>query len=339
MNSHVILKCRLQRQIILIKVIIIIYIINIFYYFYIRPKLLLYIIEHKMYIHSILLFFILVSQAVNITWPATNLHNENLSHCNSKDSLTSDFEEENTWNTKDQPLFLHLSCSIRFRSELCSIPVKLMPTCFTEIIQRINDGKERNLVDLSPDDLKATLDIICLNLPKEVLEVSLDHYPSLRTTSYCSGSPVGSMPSGSSPDANAKSESMQERMPQPLQHRAVASLKDDIEWLLRDETATALLDHPLPSADTLRFIAQHVSNSIGKPSCLMDKVPLHFVYTSESSAPKFLKELKSLVLDKYCICQEADLFYVVKKPEAIMLHEETDTLHVDIEEPEVKEGI
>jgi len=214
-----------------------------------------------------------------------------------------------------------------------------MPTCFTEIIQRINDGKERNLVDLSPDDLKATLDIICLNLPREVLEVSLERYPALRTTSYCSGSPVGSMPSGCSPDGNAKNESMQERLPQPPQHHAVISLKDDIEWLLRNETATALLDHPSPSADTLRFIAQHVSDSIGKPSCLMDKVPLHFVFSSESSAPKFLKELKSLVLlDKYCICQEADLFYITKKPEIIIPHAETDTLHVDIEESEVKEG-
>ncbi|XP_029156600.1 KICSTOR complex protein SZT2-like [Nylanderia fulva] len=277
-----------------------------------------------------------VSQAVNITWPTTNLHNEKLSHCNSKDSLTSDFEEENTWNTKDQPLFLHLSCSIRFHSELCSIPVKLMPTCFTEIIQRINDDKERNLVDLSPDDLKATLDIICLNLPKEVLEVSLERYPAFRTTSYCSSSPY-SMPSSSSPDGTAKNESMQERMSQPIQHHAVISLKDEIEWLLRDETATALLDHPSPSADTLRFIAQHVSDSIGKSSCLMDKVPLHFVFTSESSTPKFLKELKSLVIDKYCICQEADLFYFVKKPETKILDVEADTLHVDIEESEIKE--
>lgn len=284
-----------------------------------------------------MLFFNLpVSQAVNITWPTTNLHNEKLSHCNSKDSLTSDFEEENTWNTKDQPLFLHLSCSIRFHSELCSIPVKLMPTCFTEIIQRINDDKDRNLVDLNPDNLKATLDIICLNLPKEVLEVSLERYPALRTTSYCSSSPY-SMPSGSSPDGNAKNESMQERMSQPLQHHAVSSLKDEIEWLLRDETATALLDHPSPNADTLRFIAQHVSDSSGKSSCLMDKVPLHFVFTSESSTPKFLKELKSLEIDKYCICQEADLFYFVKKPETKILDAE-DTLHVDKEESEIKEG-
>ena len=281
-----------------------------------------------------------VSQTVNITWPVTNLHNnEKLSHhSNSKDSLISDFDEENTWNMKNQPLFLHLSCSIRFHSELSSIPVKLMPTCFTEIVQRINNDKERNLAELNLDDLKITLDIICLSLPKEVLEVSLERYPALRTTSYCSASTFGSMPSDSSPGTNAKTESIQERMPQLSQHHAVTNLKDEIEWLLRDETATALLDHSSPNADTLKFIAQHVSESTGRFSCSMDKVPLHFVFPSESSVPKFLKELKNLEIDKYCICQEADLFYFVKKPEIIVPDIEADILLVDVEEQPLKDG-
>lgn len=270
----------------------------------------------------------------------TNLHNKGkLSQCNSKDSLISDFEEESTWDMKDQPLFLHLSCSIHFRSELCSIPVKLMPTCFTEIIQRISDGKERNLAELSVNDLKVTLDIICLNLPREVLQVSLERYPELRTTSYCSGSPIDSVPSDSSAEANEKAESMREKMPHPPQHYAVTSLKDEIEWLLRDETATALLDHTSPNVDTLRFIAQHVSNSAGKSSCLMDKVPLHFVFSPESSAPKFLKELKNLEINEYCVCQEADLFYFVKKPEVMIASDtEADVSHVDIEKLQMKEG-
>ncbi|XP_032678990.1 KICSTOR complex protein SZT2-like [Odontomachus brunneus] len=285
-----------------------------------------------------------VNQATNITWPAVNLHNSGkLSHRDSTESLISDLQEENTWD-KEHPLFLQLSCSIHFRSELSSIPVKVVPTCFTEIIQRINDNK-KNLAEQCLDDLKITLDIICLNLPKEVLEVSLERYPSLRATSYCSASPFGSVrtDSGSSPTANAKTEPMQERMPNlPLyQHTAIISLKDEIEWLLRDETVTALLDDQKPSLDTLRFIAHHVSDSTGRSSCSMDKVPLHFVFSSESSTPKFLHELKKLHIDKYCICHEekTDLFYFIKesaakdeaKPET-----ETDALHVDVEEPQLK---
>ncbi|EFN84896.1 KICSTOR complex protein SZT2 isoform X2 [Harpegnathos saltator] len=286
------------------------------------------------------------NQNANITWPAVNLHNPaKLSHRDSTESLISDLQEENTWD-KEQPLFLQLSCSIHFRSELSSIPVKVVPTCFTEIIQRIDDSKEKDLTEQSLDDLKITLDIICLNLPREVLEVSLERYPALRATSYCSASPFGSMrtDSGGSPTANAKTEPMQERMPNlPLyQHSAIISLKDEIEWLLRDETATALLDHPSPNADTLRFIAHHVSDSAGRSSCSLDKVPLHFVFSSESSAPKFLKELRSLQIDKYCICQESDLFYFIKKPEVIepevKIEAETDVLHIDVEEPQLKEA-
>lgn len=302
-----------------------------------------------------LLFFSLVNQAANITWPAVNLHCGKLSLRDSTESLISDLQEENTWD-KEQPLFLHLSCSIHFRSELSSIPVKVLPTCFTEIIQRINDSKEKNLTELSLNDLKVTLDVICLSLPREVLEISLERYPTLRTTSYCSASPFGSMrtDSGSSPAVNVKTEPAHDKMSHlPMyQHSAIANLKDEIEWLLRDETATALLDHSSPSADTLRFIAHHVSDSAGRSSCLMDKVPLHFVFSSESSAPKFLKELKNLQIDKYCICQEGDLFYFVKKPEVtipevkseleadldIDLKEGQVELDVEIEEQQLKES-
>lgn len=256
---------------------------------------------------------------------------------------------------------MHLSCSIHFRSELSSIPVKVVPTCFTEIIQRISDNKEKDLTELSLNDLKVTLDVICLSLPREVLEVSLERYPALRTTSYCSASPFGSMrtDSGGSPATNAKAEPAQERMPHLAlyQHSAIANLKDEIDWLLRDETATALLDHPSPNADTLRFIAHHVSDSAGRSSCSLDKVPLHFVFSSESSAPKFLKELKSLQLDKYCICQEGDLFYFVKKPEAaipdamvrpeaeidldndLYLKQKRTELEMDVEEQQLRESM
>lgn len=285
----------------------------------------------------------IVNQAVNITWPATNLHGKGkLSHRDSTESLISDLQEENTWD-KEQPLFLQLSCSVHFHSELSSIPVKLVPTCFTEIIQRINDGKERNLSELNINDLKVTLDIICLNLPREVLEVSLERYPALRTTSYCSTSPLGSMrtDSGSSPGTNTKTEPMQEKMSHlPLyQYNAIANLKDEIDWLLRDETATSLLDHSSPSAETLKFIAHHVSESTGRSSCSMDKVLLHFVFSSESSVPKFLKELKNLQIDRYCICQEGDLFYFIKIPETAISDTKSDTSYVDVEKPPLKKGI
>lgn len=238
------------------------------------------------------------------------------------ESVNSDFQRKSIFG-REQPLFLQLSCSIRFqsRSGLSSIPVKSLPTCFMEILQKMEDYKDGNIAGLCLADLKITLDIICLNLPKEVLDVSLERYSGLRATSFCSGSPIGSLrtESGSSLENNAKNEFFQEKMSHlPLsQHNAISNLKDEIEWLLQDETATAFLDQPVINENVLNFVANHVSESTDRFSCKVEKVPLYFVFPSDDSKPKFISELKKLQIDKYCIRQEGNLFYFVKNMEKV----------------------
>ncbi|XP_066587997.1 KICSTOR complex protein SZT2-like [Prorops nasuta] len=257
-----------------------------------------------------------VNQA-NASWPVTNHQNVGkLSGCTSTESLASDLQEEMV-HGKDQPLFLQLSCSVHSSTGLYTIPVKLLPTCFLEIIDKMDDMDKDAVSSLSVENLKITLDIICLNLPREVLEVSLERHSKLRSTSYCSASPRGSVrtESDGSPGNEIRTEPLPDKMSHlpVFQHHAIGNLTDEIEWLLQDETATALLDKPIPTEDTLAFVAKHVSNSPGRPSCLEDKVPLHFVFNSESSGPKFLEELRRLQIDNYCLLQEGSLFYIGKK--------------------------
>ncbi|XP_053983197.1 KICSTOR complex protein SZT2-like [Hylaeus volcanicus] len=263
-------------------------------------------------------------QSGNMTWPSRNNHNvpKTLSH-DSTESLISDLQEENIYE-REQPLFLQLSCSIQSQSKsgLSSVPVKSLPTCFMEIVQKMEDYKESGITDFfNPANLKITLDIICLSLPREVLEISLERYSGLRTTSFSSGSPAGSLrtESGSSSENNARSEFFQEKMSHlPLnQHSAISNLRDEIKWLLQDETTTALLDLPSINEEILMFVANHVSESTDRFSCKLEKVPLHFVFPSEDSKPKFLNELKKLEIDKYCIKEEGNLFYFVKNMERI----------------------
>ncbi|KOX81297.1 Protein SZT2, partial [Melipona quadrifasciata] len=232
----------------------------------------------------------------NVTWPGRNVNNiSKISRHGSADSVNSDLQQKSIFG-REQPLFLQLSCSVRFqsRSGLSSIPVKSLPTCFMEIVQKMEDYKDEDIANLNLADLKITLDIICLNLPREVLEISLERYSGLRATSFCSGSPVGSLrtESGSSLENNAKNELFQEKMSHlPLcQHNAISNLKDEIEWLLQDETATAFLDQPIINKDVLNFVANHVSESTGKFSCKVEKVPLYFVYPSDDSKPKFISD-------------------------------------------------
>lgn len=259
----------------------------------------------------------------NTTWPVRNINNiSKISRHDSMESINSDLQQKTIYE-RDQPLFLQLSCSIRFqtRSGFSSIPVKSLPTCFMEIVQKMEDYKEENITNLSLADLKITLDIICLNLPREVLEINLERYSGLRATSFCSGSPIGSLrtESGCSLENNARNESFQEKMSHlPLsQHNAITNLKDEIEWLLQDETTTALLDHPFINEDILNFVANHVSESTDRFSCKVEKVPLYFVFSSDDSKPKFISELKKLQIDKYCIRQEGNLFYFIKDMEQV----------------------
>lgn len=140
----------------------------------------------------------------------------------------------------------------------------------------------------------------------------------MRTTSYCS--------EGSNRAGTENNDHSLERIQSfdgeniyngladlPRYHNmAVSNLQKEINWLLRDETAAVLLDKPSPSENTLNFVAKHVAESNNRTSCYLDRVPLKFVFPSESSLPKFLEELNKLKVDRYCIRKHGNYFYFVK---------------------------
>lgn len=235
-----------------------------------------------------------------------------LSSYHSTESFINEYNAQAT-SYKDHPMFLQLVCSIHSKSKFLNTEVKVLPTCFSEITEKLENYK---INDVS--DMKITLDIIRLNLPKEVMEIQSD-LGFLQTTSFCSASSIGSV--GTADDSNPCNDtqlSEQDNLPDelthlpPYQHTAISNLVKEIEWLLQDETATALLDEPMPSEKTLMFVARHVSESKDRSSCRMDNVPLHFVFPSGDSTPVFLEELKKLQVDRYRIQQEKNLFYCVK---------------------------
>ncbi|XP_043487708.1 KICSTOR complex protein SZT2-like isoform X1 [Polistes fuscatus] len=218
---------------------------------------------------------------------------------------------------KEQPLFLRLSCSIYFRSGCRSTLVNLLPTCLNEIIQRMdveNDDAEMNLINLT--NIKVTLGIICLNLPREVVDVTAKRCINMKNNLFfdITTDNVHVVEYERSLSDEKKSENLPDSMKHlPLhQHSAITNLTYEIEWLLQDETATALLDRSPPTEKTLKFVARHVSESTERTSCSMDKVPLHFVFPSENSVLKFLEELQKLKIDRYCIQQEGFLYYFIK---------------------------
>ncbi|KAK0161678.1 hypothetical protein PV327_008097 [Microctonus hyperodae] len=254
----------------------------------------------------------------NSTWPNINRQNDpKMLSYDSTESILSDLREDAN-NEKEQPLFLQLSCSVHSGPYFSSIPVKLLPTCFADIKQRLDDYEESDI-----SNIKISLDIICLNLPKEVLEVSLEQKSELKTTSYSSSSPVRSIdtsnesipPNGTLSDNGLVNERLA-HLPR-YQHNAITNLKAEIDWLLRDEIATALLDTNLPTYETLDFVSRHVAESSGRTSCHLDRVPLHFVFSSTNSAPKFFQELINMEADQYIIHQQKEFLYFVKNTESV----------------------
>ena len=62
-----------------------------------------------------------------------------------------------------------------------------------------------------------------------------------------------------------------------------------VEWFLNDEIAVFLLDSLQIAESTLIFVANHVANSIGRYSCVLNTVNLNFVFGIKHSLEKFIE--------------------------------------------------
>lgn len=260
----------------------------------------------------------------------------------------TDVTEDITAESEEiRPLFLHLTCTVYCRNMVFpSVPIKSLPTCLVDLIVNLENCDNFNL-----KDIKVTLDIICLTLPTEVQSITREFAPKgIRNTSFCSVSSFQSNSSNSESSLISDEQHCNENMfslnhlPE-LQHRAVSTLKEEIEWLLKDEMATSLLDVEPISMDTLNMVIQHVENSIDKTSCKKDVINLNFVYGATQSHTKFLQEFKKMPLNMYDgthykLCENEDLYYVIKKndgPEMITDIDKVKQVKDNLQSMEIKD--
>lgn len=234
----------------------------------------------------------------------------------------TDVTEDITAESEEiRPLFLHLTCTVYCKGILPSVPIKFLPTCLVDLQSNLVGCENFNL-----NDIKVTLDIICLTLPTEVQAITREFTPKgIRNTSFCSVSSFQSNTTSSESSLLSDDQHGNENMfsldhlPE-LQHRAVSTLKDEIEWLLKDEMATALLDTEPLRIETLNMVIQHVENSCDKISCKKDIINLNFVYGASQSHSKFLQEFKKMPLSmydgmNYKLVEIGELYCLVKKPQ------------------------
>lgn len=60
------------------------------------------------------------------------------------------------------------------------------------------------------------------------------------------------------------------------------------------------------------MVADHITQSLGRSTCLLETVPLHFVYETNKCLSKFLEALADLSVNGYRVQPEGSMFYMVK---------------------------
>ncbi|KAJ7401941.1 Protein SZT2 [Pitangus sulphuratus] len=195
------------------------------------------------------------------------------------------------------PLFVHLTCSVKLRSQHSSMPVQSLPTCLGEVLGCLESCQGLNTIDLG--DLCVTLDIFVLTLPLEIEVVNTDILHN-RCTSESSVSFTRSPGQPSSFRSDEDIMHNLERLPStgderhpalsnlPGVHRqAIEATMNEIRWLLDDEIVSALRHSQVISTSILHRVATHIYNSKGRPSCHSEVVLLQFVFGPEHSLEKF----------------------------------------------------
>ncbi|XP_039179309.1 KICSTOR complex protein SZT2 isoform X6 [Crotalus tigris] len=216
------------------------------------------------------------------------------------------------------PLFMHLTCSVKLRSQHCSMPVRSLPTCLGDVLGDLESSKALHTIDLS--DLCVTLDIFVLTVPLEIEMVNDLHH-----NRYTSESSVSFTRSPGQPSSFRSDDELMhtlDRMPSsstdwhpalsnlPAVHRqAVEATMTEIRWLLDDEIVSALRYSQPVTASILSQAASHIYSCQGRPSCHCEVVPLQFVFGPENSLERFREEFQKMPLPGYVLNPEGSDFY------------------------------
>ena len=90
-------------------------------------------------------------------------------------------------------------------------------------------------------------------------------------------------------------------------------IKDEVNWMLKDEIAFALSKSSSLSKQTMEFICRHVQTSSRiKPGSRMDTIDLEFVFGSEKSFQKFKEHFGKINLQGIFMKKEDDFYYLGK---------------------------
>ncbi|KAK7100732.1 hypothetical protein V1264_023626 [Littorina saxatilis] len=215
------------------------------------------------------------------------------------------------------PLFVHFTCTLKRRTEHHNTSVTAIPQCLRDLLCTMKDP----LLAIDFGEFKVTFDINCLTLPSDQdLDLPLPKKPGfLRSFSNQSqGSGSGRQSECENDETQSNAASSEYNFGDPLGHlpagerEAVLCFKNEVEWLLYDEIASALR-HMFPiNSDALEFVTQHVKKSCHHKytSAIHERVNLQFVYGPDRSLKPFTEEFERMSLPGYHLTKVTS-FYIL----------------------------
>ncbi|CAM1294270.1 SZT2 (predicted), partial [Pycnogonum litorale] len=252
------------------------------------------------------------SSVASSQWSMTS----NMNSCNASSAKDSSavISSPNCQQPSIPSLFMSMTCSVRSHGNLT---VRTVPTCLNEISSCFDDS----LVDVDLDEVKVTLDILCLTLSSDVESGYLQQSSRIRrTTSFCSSSsPAQDLPEN--PDGvveDSLNGSIFPNSADPISHlstvqqHAVKSIISQVNWMLMDEVASSALDTYPITTEILEKVSKHIDGTKHVPTCITEEVPLKFVCGTKTSLDKFIDKFKRLSVPSYHLNQEGDYYYLVK---------------------------
>ena len=255
------------------------------------------------------------------------------------------------------PLFLQLSVSLKKKINedkedkkeriISTTNIKTLPTCFYELCSNFFQNQDATLgtsnfdetleeveiMEHLGDQYLATLDLVCISLPQNLLNFPSHCKEALKeqllpvanifpqrnsdlTTKFETESNSETLAAvsewrdsfsdhqktltsfNSLVDAsNERTIDNSEKLPE-IQQEIITSLKSDIEWMLEDEIAFAMIrsingNPGNIQEEILATVARHVEKSEKQSGCVYQNIPLHFVFGPEKSYEMFCESVSS----------------------------------------------
>ena len=255
------------------------------------------------------------------------------------------------------PLFLQLSVSLKKKINedkedqkeriISTTNIKTLPTCFYELCSNFFQNQdatqgtsnfdetleEIEIMEHLGDQYLATLDLVCISLPQNLLNFPSHCKEALKepllpvanifpqrnsdlTNKFETESNSETLAAvsewrdsfsdhqktltsfNSLVDAsNERTLDNSEKLPE-IQQEIITSLKSDIEWMLEDEIAFAMIrsingNPGNIQEEILATVARHVEKSEKQSGCVYQNIPLHFVFGPEKSYEMFCESVSS----------------------------------------------